>query len=92
MHDNEYCYEDDNDFHAFEAFEQGQADMVTIEYLYGYSEQVPRDQAKAKIAESATWDVKDCPLHWEKSEQGEKATQAHPYFENERCFVGRIYS
>jgi len=37
MHDNEYCYEDDNDFHAFEAFEQGQADKprtcITREFV-----------------------------------------------------------
>lgn len=66
-------------------------ETVTIEYAYGYSERVPRAEAKSKIAAAAVEDVSQYPLRWERDEWGEKATQQHPYFTDERRFIGRIY-
>lgn len=67
-------------------------DMVTIEYAYGYCEQVPRAESRGKLEESAVEDPLQYPLHWEKDPQGEFATQQHPYFDGQRRFVGRIYN
>lgn len=58
---------------------------VTIEYPYGFIEQVEQVDARAKIEESAAHDT---PIKWETDEWGEKATQ---YFAGENRFVGCIY-
>lgn len=65
--------------------------QVTIEYAYGFCEQVEIAEARKKITESAVEDTHDFPLTWEQDEWGEKATQAHPFFTGERRFIGRIY-
>ena len=66
--------------------------LVSIEFPFGYCEEVPSSEARARIEASAMEDTSEYPIIWERDDYGDVARQQNPYFRGEMRFVGRIYA